>query len=87
MAIDPFALAGVLGVHVSTIYRWESKRRREIKADPIQTELLARLDRKASGHPSTAESLGRTIVDGLVAGGTLRALHDLLAALLSPADD
>jgi len=82
MEIDPFALASVLGVHVSTIYRWESVRGRKIKPDPIQAEILARLDCKVSEHPSTAKALGRTIVDGLVVGGTLRALRDLLAALL-----
>lgn len=82
MAIDPFALASVLGVHVSTIYRWESMRGREIKPDPIQAEILARLDRKVSEPSSTAKALGRMIIDGLVAGGTLRALRDLLAVIL-----
>lgn len=60
IAIDPFALASTLGVHVSTIYRWESAQG-EIKPDPIQAEILARLDRKVSEQPAMAKVLGRMI--------------------------
>lgn len=80
LGLDPFALAGVLGVHVSTVYRWEANPN-ETKMDPLQDLILQRLRDCVITKPETATRLGQAIVDGLVRGGTIAALAALLPLL------
>lgn len=79
LGLDPFAFAAVIGVHVSTIYRWEGSA--APKFDPLQREILTGLHAKKI---STKEgiALGDQVRNGLIAGGTLHALHILLRYLV-----
>jgi len=89
LKIDQFALAGVLGVHVSTVYRWES-RTGKVKMDPLQAQIVDLLRERVAAKPQIAGALGQTIVRGLVTGGPLVALAALLVKLLDgkgPGDD
>jgi len=81
LRLDPFALAGVLGVHVSTIYRWESSTV-DVKMDPLQALLMERLRERVATQPKSADDLSQAIVKGLVTGGALVALLALLKKLL-----
>ncbi len=87
LQMDPFVFAMLLGVHVSTIYRWEAKRGQPVQMDPLQRELLSRL---ATRLPHTAEAqrvdLGRALVAGLVAGGAIAGLLVLLKFLAGEQD-
>ena len=91
LGLDPFALAAVLGVHVSTIYRWESSTR-ILRMDPLQSALTNAISSYLDSFPKFAGRLQNAIVSGLVgerptyiglmSGGTLPALHKLLGVLL-----
>ena len=77
LELDPFAFAAVLGVHVSGVYRWEKSG--EVTIATLQTliiEGLARVPLKQRGD------LGRKIRDALMSGGTLAALHVVLATII-----
>lgn len=77
IGVDPFAWAALLGVHVSTVYRWE-KSDHDIRIDPLQLALLEKIRMSIRRHPA----IKLAIVNGLVAGGTLRALRDVLEIVL-----
>lgn len=79
--IDPFAFAAVLGVHVSTVYRWEGKwkggRGENVSAsiDMIQRQVLEAIDAYFKRcDPIAPRELGVKITNGLVRGGNLFAL-------------
>lgn len=80
--LSPFALAGVLGVHVSTIYRWETSPGRT-RLDPLPAQILDALFACVAARPKAATALKKAIVDGLVTGGTLTALYGTLKILLA----
>lgn len=75
MGLDPFAFAAVLGVSVSTIYRWEATPVPEI--NPLQRDILAGLYAKKLGKRDGAD-LGDAVRKGLIAGGTLAGLRVVL---------
>ncbi len=78
LELDPFALAALLGVHVSAIYRWQQAGPYKAAISPLQLlmlEGLARVPAKQRGD------LGRKIRDALVSGGTLAALYVALATI------
>lgn len=81
LGLDVFAFAGVLGVHVSTIYRWESKAGK-VTMDPLQAQLVESLRARVEVHPEAVEGLNQAIVNGLIGGGGLVALLALLKKLL-----
>ena len=76
-------LADLLGVHPSTIYRWESVEG-EFAADPLQRDILITL--QALWRRSSSEQrleLRTTIDEARAKGGTLRALSALLNAIFT----
>jgi transcriptional regulator with XRE-family HTH domain len=81
LGLDPFALAGVLGVHVSTIYRWEAHAG-NVRMDPLQAQIMEALRARVAAQPQAANQLNQAIVNGLIAGGALVALLALLRNLL-----
>lgn len=69
LGLDHFALAAVLGVHVSSVYRWETKR---VTVDGIQALVLEGLwARRTQDLTDLGEEIRRCLSSG---GGTLRAL-------------
>ena len=81
IGVDPFAWSAVLGVHVSTVYRWESSGR-ALTMDPIQRDIVARLRDLIADQPRLVGKLNKTIVDGLVRGGSLYALRNVLTIII-----
>ena len=80
--LDAFAFAAVLGVHVSSIYRWEANPLKP-RIDPLQVQLLELLQGWIDRVPSSAADVKSTITNGLIQGGTLYALRALLDLMLA----
>jgi hypothetical protein len=78
LGLEPYVFAKVLGVHVSTLYRWEQTRT-EVRIDPLQAQILDRL-RVNLGSKRQAErrQLGDAVLKGLLIGGALFGLAILL---------
>lgn len=82
LGLDPFAFARLLGVHVSTIYRWENMGRQVVRMDPLQRELLSRLVARLKHTAAEQQSqLGKALIAGLIAGGVVAGLLVLLRFL------
>jgi transcriptional regulator with XRE-family HTH domain len=73
-------LATLLGVHPSTVYRWEDAGKDEIAVEPLQSSLLSILRTEANRGVRHRDSLAAKIVDAIGTGGTPLALHRLLDA-------
>lgn len=73
-------LANLVGVHPTTVYRWETQGDAEIRLEPLQHGLLVRLQHQANLREP--KSFGQQLVEGLVVGGTLVGLALLLADLV-----
>ena len=87
LGLDPFAFAKVLGIHVSSLYRWEALGG-EVRMDPLQSEVLEQLAKKLRAKRSTEKKkIGASILAGLLMGGTIAGLAALLAFLLTRDDD
>jgi len=78
LGMSPFAFAAVLGVHVSTIYRWEQTSTK-LAIDPLQLAILEGLRAYEATHPS--KPLGVKITRALVSAGTLAGLRVVLEAI------
>ena len=82
LGLEIFAFATTLGVHVSTLYRWEQTPG-ALRIDPLQAEILAKLQRKLHGQRAEKNrAIGDAIVKGLLLGGALVGLAALLTHLL-----
>lgn len=82
MGMDPFQFALLLGVHVSTIYRWEGQGRSEVRMDPLQRQILQRtIEQFRTTDAARKEALGKGIVLALLGGGALFGLLKLLEFL------
>lgn len=79
LGLDAFQFSVLLGVHRSSIYRWESSD--SPKIDPLQRELLLSLQEQKISKAIGAD-LGRKIRAGLIEGGTLGGLYVLLTFLM-----
>jgi len=84
LGLDQVVLAQVLGVHVSTIYRWEELGRRAIGMNSIQRLLVVGLVRMADS-PARLAVLGARIKEELVFGGVLPALQVVVVFLCKEA--
>jgi hypothetical protein len=82
LGFDPFQFALLLGVHVSTIYRWEGQGRGEVKMDPLQRQILFRtIEQFRTTAANRKAELGQEILTALLAGGALLGLLVLLQFL------
>jgi transcriptional regulator with XRE-family HTH domain len=83
--MQPHGLAEMLGLHVATIYRWESHGRKVIRMEPLQQRLLEALKERL--HHASAKRIRDArgeIRKKLLVGGALPALGVVLAWLLGP---
>lgn len=85
LGLNPLQLSQVLGVHPSTIYRWESAGSGPVRVDQMQFQILTALDREIDSR-KTAEArrqLADSITNGLIFGGGLFALFQILKTVFS----
>lgn len=84
--LDPQLFAKLLGVHPSTLYRWEQSAA-ALRVEPFQRQLLAllrhELDERA---PPDRERLAADVTTALLFGGGLRGLFVLLRAAFGKRD-
>ena len=82
MGMTPSQFAALIGVHPSTLYRWEAAKDKELKMDPMQLQLMTLLQTEVSKRKSAEarSELGTAIVTALLVGGGLFALFKLLEA-------
>ena len=82
LGFDAFQFAHLLGVHVSTIYRWESQDAAEVRMDPLQRQILyTTITRFRHTAADRKAELGQEILKALLAGGALFGLLVLLEFL------
>jgi hypothetical protein len=75
---DPYVFAKILGVHLSTLYRWE-RSRGEAHIDPLQAEILDRLrSNLAARETPDQRKLGEDVLKAVLVGGSLVGLTYLL---------
>lgn len=70
----------LLGVHASTVFRWESADHEITTMQPLQSQLLVALRKALESNPPpyARREFQGAMLDALAMGGTLRALHALL---------
>ena len=83
LKMAPVHFAQVLGVHPSTLYRWEAANAAGIRVEPFQQQILAVLQRQVGLQTRPTEELGESIVKGLLVGGAMLGLFKLLEAAFS----
>lgn len=75
--------AAVLGVHASTVHRWEAAGDELVDVDGVAANVLIALrQRVADEAEGSAKEAGRAVVEALLIGGALVALAALLAYAL-----
>lgn len=83
LGMTPADFAALLGVHPSSIYRWENADAEEVHIEPLQFRLLTVLQQEVNKR-KTAQAqaeLGKAIVGALIVGGALFGLFTLLATI------
>jgi hypothetical protein len=80
--MEPAQFAQLLGIHTSTLYRWESVGPAPVRVEPLQRQLLTVLDDQLAERNSlrARAELSETILKGLLIGGGLLGLFYLLSA-------
>lgn len=82
LGLEPFAWADVIGVHVATIYRWETSD--VVKMDPLQRRIVDALHQRLPAMPAAErKDLGARVRNALVGGGPLVGLYELLSFVTS----
>ncbi len=86
--MDAQQFASLLGVHPTTLYRWESAGDRQVRVDPLQLKLLVALDQEVAKRKTmkAKAELANTITTALLVGGGLFALFKLLQAVFPDED-
>lgn len=82
VGLSPQHLANLLGVHLTTVYRWEGLGPQELRLEPLQHSLLLQMQRRLQQQPP--KDFGQQLLEGLLVGGTLVGLAYLLADLTEP---
>jgi len=78
LGLDPYVFAKILGVHVSTLYRWEQTRG-EVRIDPLHADILEKLHATlAAKKRAEQKQLGDAVLKALLVGGALVGLAFLL---------
>lgn len=83
LRLSPLNLANLLGVHLTTVYRWEAQGDQELRLEPLQHSLLLQMQRRLNQGPP--QDFAQQLLHGLLIGGTLVGLAYLLADLAEPA--
>jgi len=83
LRLDPTHFAQLLGVHPSTLYRWEAAGDVPVRVEPFQQQILAVLQDQVAAPRGANEDLGETILKGLLVGGAMFGLFKLLEAAFS----
>ena len=83
LGLSPLNLANLLGVHLTTVYRWEAQGDQELRLEPLQHSLLLQMQRRLTQGPP--QDFGQQLLHGLLIGGTLVGLACLLSDLAEPA--
>ncbi len=82
LGLDPSRFAMVLGIHPSSLYRWEAAGTEDVRPDPLQAHLLQLLQEQLSTQKSKAQrEFGDQLMRAFVIGGGLFALFKLLEAI------
>lgn len=77
--------AGLLGVHPSSLYRWEAKGDEAVRLDPMQLRILTVLRDELNRKPPEARTeWGEALLSALLVGGGLFALFKVLEAVFTP---
>jgi hypothetical protein len=79
LALEPPMFAQLLGVHSSSVYRWEASEHRACRIDPLRLQLLALIDAISDDDPFVRTYLARQVRGQLLVSGTLGGLRVLLA--------
>tara|TARA_B100000678_G_scaffold232345_1_gene201215 strand:+ start:955 stop:1212 length:258 start_codon:yes stop_codon:yes gene_type:complete len=75
------AFADLIGVHYTTVYRWERYGPQQPNIDPHQMRILLTLQKEVNKREdSQAEAFGKGIATAILTGGSLFGLYKLLAA-------
>lgn len=82
LKLDAWEFACLLGVSVSTVYRWCAARR--VSADPVHAQFMERLQARLNDEPESATQIASAAIRGIRAGGTLHALRNVLEILIVP---
>jgi transcriptional regulator with XRE-family HTH domain len=83
LGMNAFAFAEVLGVHVSSLYRWEASQNQQLRMDPLQAQIVEQLGaRLRQQSAQQRKDTGEQIVKALLAGGALVALAFMLNEIL-----
>ena len=82
LGLSPLNLANLLGVHLTTVYRWEAQGAQQLRLEPLQHSLLLQMQKRLRQGPP--QDLGQQLLQGLLIGGTLVGLAYLLADLAEP---
>jgi transcriptional regulator with XRE-family HTH domain len=81
-------LATALGVHQSTVFRWENADKDKIKAEPLQYALLSTLrEQLTKASAKQKRLLSERLLDAQLRGGMLSAIHALLNPLFCSNDE
>ncbi|MFM9995322.1 MAG: helix-turn-helix domain-containing protein [Phycisphaerales bacterium] len=84
LRLDVAQFAGVLGVHPSTVHRWEAAKAREVPVDGVAANVLRTLAHKVKADGQArrqAAEVGDQVAEALLVGGALVGLLVLVAWL------
>lgn len=80
LALEPYGFSVLMGVHISSVYRWEKSS--VIRADALQRDVLDGLRRFVKNNPpSAARELGGKVERALIAARPLLALRYVLEVI------
>lgn len=84
LGMTPEQFAGLLGVHQSSLYRWEAKGEEVVRLDPMQVRLLVVIrEQLVQKRPEERVEWGKALLAALVIGGGLFALFKLLEVVFA----
>ena len=83
LRLDPTHFAQLLGVHPSTLYRWEAAGDVPVRVEPFQLQILAMLQRQIAAPTAGNEDLSETILKKLLVKSAMFGLFKLLEAAFS----